>query len=420
MTEGAATRVSTASADRPAAADPGRVLVPLVFVTLLFFLWGLSYGLLDTLNKHFQNTLHVSKANSAWLQAAYFGAYFLVSVPAGQLMTRIGYKGGILLGLTLYATGAFLFIPAASIGDFGVFLGALFVIASGLACLESAANPYVTRLGPDETAERRLNLSQSFNGLGSFLGPIIGGIMFFGLGAQHGPQALRSVEHTYAAIGALVVVVLLVFWRLRLPEIKETTESAGTAVRALMQRPHLVLGAGAQFVYVAAQVACAAFFINTVTANWPGLQSERAAFMLSASLLLFTVGRFATTGLMTRSSPRLILTLYACADAVLTAIVALGIPYVSTVALMFVFFFMSIMYPTIFALGVRDLGPATKLGGSAIVSGVAGGAVLPLVMGLLGERIGIVHAYALTTVCFLLVALYGWRGATVRNGWTRT
>ena len=407
------------SADRTSATEAEGLLVPLVFVTLLFFLWGLSYGLLDTLNKHFQVTLHVSKANSAWLQTAYFGAYFLVSVPAGQLMTRIGYKGGILLGLFLYAVGAFLFVPAAWIGSFRVFLGALFVIASGLACLESAANPYVTRLGPDETAERRLNLSQSFNGLGSFLGPIIGGVMFFGLGAQHGPKALVSVEQTYAVIGGLLVIVLLVFWRLRLPVIDESQGDVGAAARALLGRPHLVLGAGAQFVYVAAQVACAAFFINTVTANWPGLPSERAAFMLSASLLLFTIGRFVTTGLMTRASPRLILSLYACADAGLTAIVALGIPYVSTVALMLVFFFMSIMYPTIFALGVRDLGPATKLGGSAIVSGVAGGAVLPLVMGLVGERIGIVHAYALTTICFVLVALYGWRGATVRSGWTR-
>ena len=360
----------------------------------------------------------MSKARSAWLQAVYFGAYVLVSVPAGQLMTRIGYKGGILLGLSLYALGAFLFIPAASIGSFRAFLGALFVIASGLACLESAANPYVTTLGPAATAERRLNLSQSFNGLGSFLGPIIGGVMFFGLGSGAGSGALVSVERTYAAIGALLLLVLLVFSRLRLPEIRDAPADAGRAVRALLGRPHLVLGAGAQFVYVAAQVAGAAFFINTVTANWPGLHPERAAFMLSASLLLFTVGRFVTTGLMTRTSPRLILTLYACADAALTATVALGIPYVSTVALMLVFFFMSIMYPTIFALAVRDLGSATKLGGSAVVSGVAGGAVLPLVMGVLGERIGIVHAYGLTTICFVLVALYGWRGATVRDGWS--
>ncbi len=409
-----------ASDDRPVTTDAGKVFVPLVFVTILFFLWGLSYGLLDTLNKHFQVTLHVSRANSAWLQASYFGAYFLVSVPAGQLMTRVGYKGGILLGLLLYAVGAFLFIPAASIGSFRVFLIALFVIASGLACLESAANPYVTLLGPDEGAERRLNLSQSFNGLGSFLGPIIGGVMFFGVGAQHGPGALLSVEHTYAAIGVVVAIVLVIFWRLRLPEINQSQGDIRASARFLLTRPHLVLGAGAQFVYVAAQVACAAFFINTVTITWPGFQSERAAFLLSASLLLFTIGRFVTTGLMARVSPRLILTLYACADAVLTAIVALGIPYVSTIALVFVFFFMSIMYPTIFALGVRDLGPATKLGGSAIVSGVAGGAVLPLIMGFLGQRIGIVHAYALTTICFLLVATYGWRGATIRNGWSRT
>lgn len=186
-----------------------------MLVTTLFFLWGLSYGLLDVLNKHFQEVLHVNKAQSGLLQAAYFGAYFIIALPAGFFMDRYGYKAGILVGLCLYALGALLFVPAAAAGSFAMFLFALFVIALGLGCLETAANPYATVLGEPSGAERRLNLAQSFNGLGQFVGPIIGGSLFFTATQGTTAEGLASVKITYVAIAVLVLLIALLFGRTR-------------------------------------------------------------------------------------------------------------------------------------------------------------------------------------------------------------
>ena len=219
-----------------------RFLVPLLFVTSLFFLWGLAYGLLDVLNKHFQESLQVGRADSGWLQAAYFGAYFFASFPAGRMTHRFGYKISIVVGLVLYAVGAFLFIPAATQASFVGFLGALFVLACGLSCLETAANPYVTVLGPPQTAERRLNLSQSFNGLGVFLGPLIGGAVFFSAAGPSDRASLSSVAEIYAAIGVLVLGVAIAFSRLKLPEVVEPGPQGVQATNRPLNRPHFVLG----------------------------------------------------------------------------------------------------------------------------------------------------------------------------------
>jgi len=199
-----------------------KYLLPLVMITSLFFLWGFAYGLLDVLNKHFQETLNITKSRSTLLQAAYFGAYFLVALPAGLFMNRYGYKRGIILGLLLYAAGAFVFYPASEASSFNLFLLALFILASGLACLETAANPYVTVLGDPETATTRLNLSQCFNGVGSFLGPVIASYLFFGETAATDSNNLDSVKMIYVIIGILVLVVAAIFMRTTLPEIKET------------------------------------------------------------------------------------------------------------------------------------------------------------------------------------------------------
>jgi FHS family L-fucose permease-like MFS transporter len=257
-----ALNASAPSAAGTTAQANGSIRFAYILVTSLFFMWGLSYGLLDVLNKHFQETLDITRARSGLLQMAYFGAYFLMALPASMLMSRKGYKTGILLGLALFATGALLFIPATSSAQFEFFLFALFVIASGLACLETAANPYVTFLGAPETSEQRLNLSQSFFGVGSFIGPIIGGAVFFG---DHATRQ-GSVQATYVTIAAFVVLLALLILRTPMPNIREEAAStADTNTRPLREQRHLHYAVVAQFFYVAAQVGIGAFFINYVT-----------------------------------------------------------------------------------------------------------------------------------------------------------
>ncbi|WP_323122257.1 L-fucose:H+ symporter permease [Burkholderia alba] len=385
----------------------------LILVTTLFFMWGLSYGLLDVLNKHFQETLHVSKAQSGLLQAAYFGAYFLMAMPAALLMERFGYKKGILFGLALYAIGALLFIPASGAASFPFFLFALFVIASGLGCLETAANPYVTLLGKPESAERRLNLSQSFNGLGSFLGPIIGGMFFFSSGVSDSDE-LGSVKMIYVIIAGVVLLIMALFARTPMPEIREAAPAAASAAaRPLLRQRHFLYGVATQFFYVAAQVGVGAFFINYAVDHWPGVTSQRASFLLSIGMLCFMLGRFASTALMGRIAPSRMLTIYALANIALALVVVAAVPVLSVVALIAMFFFMSIMFPTIFALGVKDLGAHTKRGASFQVMAIVGGALMPYAMGRVADANGTAASYLLPAACFAVVAWYGWKGSRV-------
>lgn len=379
----------------------------LLLVTSLFFMWGLAYGLLDVLNKHFQESLGVSRAHSAYLQAAYFGAYFVMARPAAWLMSRRGYKFGILLGLSLYALGALLFAPATLMASFNFFLLALFVIACGLACLETAANPYITVLGEPSQAERRLNLSQSFNGLGSFLGPLIGGALFFS--RTPGPVSLR-VPVTYAAIAGVVMVIAALIRRAPLPEIEEELDNTQTLAPSLWSQGHFVGAVAAQFFYVAAQVGVGTFFINYVTEH-QGVDSSHGSFLLSIGLLAFLVGRFAGTALMRRVSPTLLLTLYAFINVALCAVVALAAGPSPVTALIAVFFFMSIMFPTIFALGVARLGANTKTGAAYLIMSIVGGAIVPYFMGLIGDAYGTAPAYWIPALCFAVVAVFGWRSS---------
>jgi len=251
-----------------------KFLFPFILVTSLFFLWGFAYGLLDVLNKHFQETLNITRSRSTLLQAAYFGAYFLIALPAGLFMNKYGYKKGIILGLLCYAVGAFLFYPAAEKSSFNFFLLALFILASGLTCLETAANPYVTVLGTPETSESRLNLSQCFNGVGAFLGPIIAASLFFGKGNNN----LDSVKLVYIIIGVVVLFVAGLFMRTTLPEIKEAdiVSSKDQDIKPLFSHQHFVGGVIAQFFYVAAQVGIAALFINYCTEAKIGIDNAKA------------------------------------------------------------------------------------------------------------------------------------------------
>lgn len=389
--------------------------LPIILVTSLFFLWGLAYGLLDVLNKHFQETLNITKQRSTLLQAAYFGAYFLIALPAGVFMQKAGYRKGIITGLLLYATGAILFYPSAQNESFPFFLLALFVLASGLTFLETAANPYITVLGKPESSEFRLNLAQSFNGVGSFLGPIIGGALFFGNKPTTGSSQLDTVKYVYIAIAAIVLLVAFLFFKTPMPEVKEeelVIDEKGHAGKKLFQHTHFIWAIVAQFFYVAAQVGIAALFINYCTEKNVGINNARAAYLLSGSLVLFTAGRFAGTALMKVIAPNKLLALYSLINICLCAVVVLVPGIISVYSLMAIFFFESIMFPTIFALGIKNLGAYTKKGASYIIMSIVGGALVPLVMGSLAQSHSTPFSYIVPMICFVFVfffAVYGYK-----------
>jgi MFS transporter, FHS family, L-fucose permease len=391
-----------------------KFLLPLILVTSLFFLWGFAYGLLDVLNKHFQETLNITRSRSTLLQGAYFGAYFLIALPAGIFMNKYGYKKGIILGLLSYSIGAFLFYPAAQMASFNFFLLALFILASGLACLETAANPYVTVLGASETSESRLNLSQCFNGVGSFLGPIIAATLFFG---DKNSRSLDSVKLIYIIIGVVVLLVAGLFMRTSLPEIKEAeiVSSQDLDQKPLFSHGHFIGSVIAQFFYVAAQVGIAALFINYCTEAKIGIGSAKASTLLSVSLLLFTIGRFVGTALMRTIAPNKLLMAYAIINVCLCSLVIINHAWFSVYALMAVFFFESIMFPTIFALGIKDVGHNTKKASSFLIMSIVGGALMPYVMGTLADKYSTPVAYIVPLACFVVVAWYGWRGFRVKG-----
>jgi len=405
---------ATGIASKSKSSAVGNYTFPLILVTSLFMLWGMAYGLLDVLNKHFQEALNITTARSTLLQAAYFGAYFLIALPAGIFMNKFGYKKGIILGLLLYAFGAFLFYPAAQQSSFNFFLIALFILASGLACLETAANPYVTVLGPPETSEFRLNLAQCFNGVGSFIGPVIGANLFFGNTKNDGN--LDSVKLVYLVIGAIVLVIAGLFFGTRLPEIKESKLVSEKALdeKPLFKHSNFTGAIIAQFFYVAAQVGVAALFINYCTDRGQGITNEKAAYLLGVGMILFTVGRFAGTALMKIIAPNKLLTIYAIINIILCTIVVSGTGNISTYSLIAVFFFESIMFPTIFALGVKDLGHHTKKASSFIVMSIVGGALMPYIMGIIAESYSTALSYSIPAICFGVVAWYGWSGYKIK------
>lgn len=382
-----------------------------VLVTSLFFMWGLSYGLLDVLNKHFQETLSITRARSAWLQAAYFGAYFLLAMPAAAVISRKGYKFAILCGLCLFAAGALLVIPSTLIPSFTFFLGAMFVIASGLAFLETAANPYVTLLGDPAHAARRLNLSQSFNGLGQFAAPLIAANVLFS--TDSGGEAHAPVRAIYAVIAVIVLLLALVTWRTTMPPnpAKAISAAKHSGVHGLWTSSRFRFGVVAQFCYVAAQVGVGAFFINYVTETHREIGSADAARLLSLGMACFLIGRFAGTALMTKIKPAILLATYAVITAVLAGVVVAAIARISIGALIALFFFMSIMFPTIFALAVEDLGERTERGSSFLIMSIVGGAIIPYFMGWIGDLHGIADAFVVPLVCFAVVAAYGWKAA---------
>lgn len=372
------------------APDGKSYLVPFILITSLFLLWGFAHGLLDVLNKHFQGVFTMTKAESGLVQFSTYIAYFLMALPAGMFMKRFGYKKGIILGLSLFAAGAFAFIPAAYLHSASPFLVALFVIACGLCILETAANPYSTVLGPKESGAQRLNLSQSFNGLGWILGPLVGGMLIFG-GAENDPFTLTK---PYILVGSIVLLVAILFFFTKLPEVQveeeetnpaENESGPGAGVVSMWRHPQFVRSVIAQFCYCAAQTGIFSFFINYVTEADASMTNIEASRILAfGGMALFMIGRLSGSFTMKWMSPARLLTWFALADAICMALVVVSIGTVSLYALYLSFFFMSIMFPTIFALGLEGMGVHTKKASSYIVMGVAGGAFAPMLMGYIG------------------------------------
>jgi len=394
-------------------------LIPFILVTSLFFLWGFAHGCIDVLNKHFQELLNMSKAKSAFIQFVFYGGYFLMALPAGILMHKAGYKKGIIFGLLLFAAGAFLMLPATLIQTFGSFLFCLFIIACGLTCLETAANPYTTVLGPAESAERRINFSQSFNGLGWIAGPLVGGMLIFS--GNGNSNKFATIALPYMLIGTLVLVVAFLFWRIKFPAIKEESHVEGNdsqgSLKDLLKHPHFVLAVIAQFLYVAAQTGVNSFFINYVTEEIPSLTNQQASQILGfGGMGLFWLGRFTGSTLLMRIvRPNRLLTVYAMANVITMALVVAGLGWVSVVALFSTYFFMSVMFPTIFALGIKNLGPLTKKASSFLVMSIVGGAIIPVFMGLIADVSTMALGFIIPLVCFAFIVYYGISGYKVRR-----
>jgi MFS transporter, FHS family, L-fucose permease len=383
-------------------------------VTTLFLLWGFCNALIDVLNKHFQSTLHINKYQSGFVQTANYMAYFLMAIPAGMLARKFGYKGGIIVGLSLIAAGAFWFIPATQIGNYWAFLTGLFVVATGMTCLETIANPYTTVLGPTESGATRINIAQTFNGVGWIMGPIVGG--HFILGGGSATDANAGLYLPYLAIAIVVMALIVIFAFAYVPDIHAEeefkAEARGTAKRPLWRRSHFTLGVVAQFLYVSAQSGIFGFFINYVLENVHGVTAAQAATWLGLfGFGLFMVGRLLGSAVVGLIAPQRALSIYAVVNVVLCGVAMAG-GRVGLGALFGTFFFMSIMFPTIFALGIRGLGEHTKLGSSLIVMSIVGGAIAPPFMGYIADVSSMRAGLVVPLVCFVLIAGYGaiWRG----------
>jgi len=394
-------------------------MIPFILVTSLFFLWGFAHGCIDVLNKHFQELLSMSKARSAFIQFVFYGGYFLMALPAGLLMQKVGYKKGIIFGLLLFACGAFLMFPATIIQTFGSFLFCLFVIACGLTCLETAANPYTTVLGPPEFAARRINFSQSFNGLGWIAGPLVGGMLIFS--GNENSNKFATIALPYMFIGTLVLIVAVLFWRIKFPAVKEESQEAenasGGSLKDLLKYPHFIMAVVAQFLYVAAQTGINSFFINYVTEEIPSLTNQQASLILGfGGMGLFWLGRFTGSTIFMRVvRPNRLLAFYAIANVITMALVVAGLGWTSVVALFSTYFFMSVMFPTIFALGIKDLGPLTKKASSFLVMAIVGGALIPVIMGYIADVSTMALGFIVPLVCFAFIVYYGISGYRVRQ-----
>lgn len=402
-------------------------LLPFILVTSLFFLWGIANNLNGILIPHLRKALELSNMQSTFVDTAVYLAYFLAAIPAGMILKKFGYKKGIITGLLVFALGSFLFIPAANSRTYEIFLIGLFIIGCGLTILETAANPYATKLGDPKSATARLNLAQSFNGLAAFLAPVMG-TMFILSGKEYSQEEMTlmsevdkisylsgeaaSVKMPYMLLGFFLVAIAIIFFVNKFPEFKEEEEGAqsGSLGEALKHK-HLVWAVVAQLFYVGAQVCVTSFFVRMAISGG-GVDEKTAGYYLGIYGLLFMVGRFAGTFMMRFIAPEKLLSIYsvACILLSLVAIYAAG-QYV-VLALGGLGFFMSIMFPTIFSLGIKEMKENTKPASSLIVMAIIGGAIFPVIMGRIidGANDNIQIGYTVPMVCFLVVLYFGLSG----------
>ena len=420
--------------------------IPLILVTSLFFLWGLANSLNGTLVKQFQTALDLQRWQANIVETAFYFGYFVMALPAGYVMKKYGYKMGILLGLILYAAGAFLFYPAADVRAYSFFLIALFMIASGIAFLETAANLYVTVLGDPAKGDFRLNFAQSFNGMSIILGPVIGGLFIFSE-KEYSREALAampiaeseairaahatSVKTPYLLVGCVVSLVAILFAITKMPELKTTEEKeSNITIKDLLKHKHLVLGIVAQFLNVGAQVTLWGNFVDLkldyapetnlwivekiyqINANMSATQM--ASFHASFAFILFLIGRFLGTFLMGHFKSSQILGIYAIGAVISLIVAMLGGGILAVVALMLVYFCQSIMFPTIFALSCKNLGEGSKLASSLIIMSIVGGAIVPPFAASL-FKINTNVALAVPMFCFAYIVYYAYAGYKVAD-----
>lgn len=372
-------------------------LVPFMLVSSLFFMWGFAHSILEVLNPHFQESFSISKTRAALVQAAVYGGYFLMALPAGYIIRRWGYRAGVLVGLLLYGTGALMFIPGAGINSFPFFVFSLLVIGCGLTCLETSANPYATLLGAPEGAERRINLSQSLNGIGWIVGPLVGGPLLFSGG---------SIAVPYAVVGVAVLLVALVFSRVRLPEVEDAPEGLPSAAGKLWNAS-FVFGLAALFVYVAAQTGVNSFFINYATENASLSPSDASLLLGFGGMGLFVAGRLSGSWLMGRVSAGRLLSVYSLTAALAMAVVVFATGTVTMLAMLVVYLCESIMFPTIFSLALRSSNGNTKRASSLLVMTIVGGAVAPLAMGRVADVTGsMAVAFTVPMICYIFIYIY--------------
>lgn len=416
-------------ANHSAGLFPAGQLVPFILVTGLFFLWAIPNNLNDVLIRQFMKSFTLTHTQASLVQFAFYLGYFFLAMPAALIMRKLGYKAGIVIGLLLFGTGCFLFWPAALAGRYIFFLCALFVIASGLSFLETASNPFIAQLGDPDSSERRLNFSQAFNPLGSITGALVGTVFIFS-GIELSPSEIATqkaqglydaylrtetlrVIKPYLVIGAVAIFWALLILRTKFPAIQSEHESGGDhgRFRELLRYPHFLWAVVAQFLYVGAQVGTWSYFIQYVQEATH--QPEKiAGYFLTGTLAAFGAGRFASAYLMRTIAPNKLMGGYSLTNIVL---VALGVLFPSWFGLWCIFltsFFMSLMFPTIFAMGLKGLGPNTKLGASLLVMAIVGGALLTFLMGFISDQFhSVAWAYVVPLVAYIAIALYSFFGS---------
>jgi MFS transporter, FHS family, L-fucose permease len=412
---------------------PSGHLLPFVLVTFLFFLWGIPNNLTDVLIRQFMKSFAISRFQAALVQFAQFMGYFIMAIPAALFMRRFGYKSGFVMGLLLFGLGAFLFWPAAIVAKYGFFLVALLIIGSGLSFLETASNPFIAQLGDPASSERRLNFSQAFNPFGAITGVLIGTVFIFS-GIELSPQQIDSMKaqhlydaylrsetlrvvKPYLALGVLAVLWALLILRTKFPPIQSEHEEGGDHghFRDLFHFPHFWMAVVAQFLYVGAQMGTWSYFIQYVQ-EYTHQPEKTAGYLLTGTLIAFGVGRFTSAYLMRFIAPYKLLGAFAVANVALVAFGVLRPGWTGLWAILLTSFFMSLMFPTIFALGLKGLGPNTKIGGSLIVMAIVGGAVIPPLMGKIADAShSMAPAYVIPLLAYLFIAGYAFAGVSVRS-----